>query len=150
MGIVYNKKRNSYSFTELLNGLYKAVNSAQELLEVQQIKSFKKYFDQEGQVLIEKIDPGTGKKMTVPLISLIPQNTLVMEEVEVEFDARLQEVAPGTIEESQLAATVANSELELGMNSKKNSDMIHVKVKFKSADATEGLNCVIDECNKMI
>ena len=135
---------------KLLKGLQEAVNSAQELLDVQQLNSFNKYFDEDGRALTRKIDPGTGKELTVPILSIIPQNTLVMEDVEMEFDAKLQAVNAKTVNGGLLNSSVDNVEVELVMNDKNDTNLVHVKVKFKSTNLPEGLNRVIDECNKII
>lgn len=146
----FNRRKSSYNFSELLKGLQEAVNSAQELLEVQQLNSFHKYFDAEGNVLVKKLNPGTGKELSVPILSIIPQNTLLMEQVEIEFDARLQAVKPKAVTGCQFHTVVENAEVELGTAAKKDSDLVHVKVKFKSTQIPEGMSKVIDECNKII
>lgn len=150
MEIGFGRRKTSYGFSELLKGLQEAVNSAQELLDVQQLNSFNKYFDEDGRALTKKIDPGTGKELTVPILSIIPQNTLVMEDVEMEFDAKLQAVNAKTVNGGLLNSSVDNVEVELVMNDKNDTNLVHVKVKFKSTNLPEGLNRVIDECNKII
>lgn len=89
MGLGFDKHK--YDFSSLLNGLQQAVNSAQELLEVQQLNALNKFLDSDGNVLKKQIIAGNGVRMDIPLLSIVPQNTLAMDSVEIEFDAKFEQ-----------------------------------------------------------
>lgn len=144
------KKKNSYSFAELLKGFQDTVNSAQELLEVQQLNNFHHFFDKEGKALTEEIKIGAGKSIEVPLMSLIPQNSLIMDEVEIEFDAKLDEVIPKFTKGEHFESSITQAEISLSHPSEKDNRLIHVKVHFKSAETPEGISRILDENNKFL
>lgn len=89
MGLGFDKHK--YDFSSLLNGLQQAVNNAQELLEVQQLNALNKFLDSDGNVLKKQIIAGNGARIDIPLLSIVPQNTLAMDSVEIEFDAKFEQ-----------------------------------------------------------
>lgn len=89
MGLGFDKHK--YDFSSLLNGLQQAVNSAQELLEVQQLNALNKILDSDGNVLKKQIIAGNGARIDIPLLSIVPQNALAMDSVEIEFDAKFEQ-----------------------------------------------------------
>ncbi len=144
------KKKNSYSFAELLKGFQNTVNSAQELLEVQQLNNFHRYFDSKGNALTKELNIGAGKSVEVPLMSLIPQNSLIMDEVEIEFDAKLDEVTPKLTKDEYFESSIRQAEISLSHPSAKDDRLVHVKVHFKSAETPEGISRILDEHNKLL
>ena len=145
MGIGFGKSK--YDFSEFIRGLQQAVNSAQELLEVQQLNSITKFFDENGIALAKEICTSNGKKVNVPIISLVPQNTLIMDEVEIEFDAKLEGINKAQMSSREFLTEVNNAQVQLGIVGKKDDGLVHVKVVFKSAEVPEGVCKLIDECN---
>lgn len=146
MGLGFGK--NKYDFSSLLKGLQQAVSSAQELLEVQQLNALNKFLDSEGNVLTKQITTCSGSHLDIPILSLVPQNALTMDSVEIEFDAKMESVSNTQLVNSELGAEVNNAQVQLGLVGKKDDGVVHVKVVFKSTKTPEGLNKLIDECNK--
>ena len=145
MGIGFGK--NKYDFSDFLKGLQQAVNSAQELLEVQQLNSINKFFDETGSALTKEICASNGKVMNVPILSLVPQNTLIMDEVEIEFDTKLESVNKMQMASKEFLSEINNAQIQLGIAGKKEEGLVHVKVIFKSTEVPEGVCKLIDECN---
>jgi len=146
MGLGFGKHK--YDFSSLLKGLQQAVNSAQELLEVQQLNALNKFLDSDGNVLTKQIITGGGARINIPLLSMVPQNTLAMDSVEIEFDAKMESASSAQLFNSELGSEVDNAQVQLGLVGKKDDGVVHVKVVFKSTQTPEGLNKLIDECNK--
>ena len=146
MGIV--KKKNKYLLSNLLCGLQQAVNEACEIQKAKQMENLRRYWDADGKLLTEKINTGQSGAIEVPLLTLIPQNALIMDKVEVEFDAEPESAVEG-IQKSHLKGTDMLYEvMELNMGSIKEKNLMHIKVCFKAAQTPEGICKVIDECNK--
>ena len=148
MGLGFDKHK--YDFSSLLNGLQQAVNSAQELLEVQQLNALNKFLDSDGNVLKKQIIAGNGARIDIPLLSIVPQNTLAMDSVEIEFDAKIESASSSQLSNTQLKSEIDNAQVQLGLVGKKEDGVVHVKVVFKSTQTPEGLNKLIDECNKYV
>lgn len=148
MGLGFDKHK--YDFSSLLNGLQQAVNSAQELLEVQQLNALNKFLDSDGNVLKKQIIAGNGARIDIPLLSIVPQNTLAMDSVEIEFDAKIESASSSQLSNTQLKSEIVNAQVQLGLVGKKEDGVVHVKVVFKSTQTPEGLNKLIDECNKYV
>ena len=79
---------------------------------------------------------------------MVPQNTLIMDEVEIEFDARLEGINKAQMTSREFLTEVNNAQVQLGIVGKKDDGLVHVKVVFKSAEVPEGVCKLIDECNK--
>lgn len=148
MGLGFDKHK--YDFSSLLNGLQQAVNNAQELLEVQQLNALNKFLDSDGNVLKKQIIAGNGARIDIPLLSIVPQNTLAMDSVEIEFDAKIESASSSQLSNTQLKSEIVNAQVQLGLVGKKEDGVVHVKVVFKSTQTPEGLNKLIDECNKYV
>ena len=148
MGLGFDKHK--YDFSSLLNGLQQAVNNAQELLEVQQLNALNKFLDSDGNVLKKQIIAGNGARIDIPLLSIVPQNTLAMDSVEIEFDAKIESASSSQLTNTQLKSEIVNAQVQLGLVGKKEDGVVHVKVVFKSTQTPEGLNKLIDECNKYV
>lgn len=148
MGLGFDKHK--YDFSSLLNGLQQAVNSAQELLEVQQLNALNKFLDSDGNVLKKQIIAGNGARIDIPLLSIVLQNTLAMDSVEIEFDAKIESASSSQLSNTQLKSEIVNAQVQLGLVGKKEDGVVHVKVVFKSTQTPEGLNKLIDECNKYV
>ena len=104
----------------------------------------------DGNVLKKQIIAGNGVRMDIPLLSIVPQNTLAMDSVEIEFDAKIESASSSQLSNTQLKSEIVNAQVQLGLVGKKEDGVVHVKVVFKSTQTPEGLNKLIDECNKYV
>lgn len=146
MGLL--KKKNKCLLSNLLCGLQQAVNEACEIQKAKQMEILRQYWDDDGKLLTEKINIGQAETIEVPLLTLIPQNALIMDKVEIEFQAKPENVMEGT-QTSHLQNSEMSYELmELNMDSAKGNNLMHIKVCFSAEQPTEGICKVIDECNK--
>ena len=89
-------------------------------------------------------------RMDIPLLSIVPQNTLAMDSVEIEFDTKIESASSSQLSNTQLKSEIVNAQVQLGLVGKKEDGVVHVKVVFKSTQTPEGLNKLIDECNKYV
>ena len=77
----------------LTKALYDAVVQAQSLAENQHIETLKKFFDKEGnpECMEVKIPDGKGGKqlVDVPLVTLTPQGSIKIKELEMDVKVKL-------------------------------------------------------------
>jgi len=146
------KKERSIAFSDVIKGLQHAVNSAQEMLQYEQINNIKKYFDENGKAQTFNVDVG-GVQYELPLIAIVPQCHLEMDEIEVKFKAN----ANTTGEELPVIhgihgenVTHADLNMQLEHISMDDQNLMDITVKFKTKESTEGLQRIIDEFNKHI
>lgn len=104
----------------------------------------------DGNVLKKQIIAGNGVRMDIPLLSIVPQNTLAMDSVEIEFDTKIESASSSQLSNTQLKSEIVNAQVQLRLVGKKEDGVVHVKVVFKSTQTPEGLNKLIDECNKYV
>lgn len=91
MGLFDKKKK--YALSDILKGLHQAVNSAQEMLQAQQVQSLTRFWQtNDGSPVSQKVKIG-DREMEVPLMSLVSHSHLEMNDVEIKFKARIGEVA---------------------------------------------------------
>lgn len=151
MGLFKHKER--YALSDILKGLHHAVNSAQEMLQAQQVQSLKRFWQEtDGSPVCQKVKIG-DKKIGVPLVSLVSHNRLEMEEVEVTFKARIADVEPHSIVNrlnGKNSVTYAGLQVELNDLKATDSDMIDITVRFKLKEDSEETNRLARDYNKQI
>jgi phosphoserine phosphatase len=85
--MLFKPKKESVSFSGIIRGLQQAVSSAQEMLQTQQVENFQRFFDANNKPLSQTVQVG-DKTINVPLMSVVPHNSLVMENVIIRFKAK--------------------------------------------------------------
>lgn|SRR5574344_1059101 len=91
MGIFSKKPR--YALSDILKGLHNAVNSAQEMLQAQQVQNLTKFWQaNDGAPVSQKLKVG-DRELNVPLMSLVSHSHLEMDDVEIKFKAKIGDVA---------------------------------------------------------
>lgn len=141
------------TFSDIIRGMQYAVNTAHEMLETYHIDVLNKYFDDNGFPKTKQIRIDANKKIDIPLISLINQNSLAIDELEVEFRAHINEVE---IKETQLEDTRNRIKLDrtaFEMNftpSEREDNVVNIRIKFKSTQQPEGVSRITDEFNKLL
>lgn len=147
------KKKSKYAFSDILKGLHSAVNSAQEMLQVQQVQSLTKFWvGSGGEPVSQKLKVG-NKEVDVPLMSLVSHPHLEMDDIEIKFKARIGDVVSHSVSDQLKSGNALNySELQMEMDgiSAKDDDVMEITIRFKSKDAPEGVARLTDEYNKFI
>jgi hypothetical protein len=153
----WNKlKNNKQTLSDIMRGMQHSVNTAQEILEKHHIHLLNKYFSTDGNPRTKTIQLGDGRILNVPLISVINQNSLVIDEMEIEFKAKVNDVElkhlkavdednDGIIDEvdrTSFAMDFAASE--------RGDNHVLVKIKFKTKELPEGVSRIVDEFDKEI
>ncbi len=151
MGLFDKKKK--YAFSDILKGLYNAVNSAQEMLQVQQTLLLNRFWNtSDGTPVSQKVKIG-NRELEVPLMSLVSHNHLEMDDVEIKFKARIGDMASHSIVNNlngNNALTHADLEVEMDGIKATDDDVIEVSIHFKVKETPEGVARLTDEYNKLI
>lgn len=155
------------TFSDIIRGMQHAVNSAQEILQDHQFRLLQSYFNQEdGSPLMTFILLPDGRQVSIPKISLIPQNMLAIDELDMAFSVTvgssevktfkndLEEVLPKEQSRSSFEVAFARRVQQENTDKKTNNDFssdnrdtIDVKIKFKAIPLTEGAARVQDLLN---
>lgn len=141
------------TFSDIIRGMQYAVNTAHEMLETYHIDVLNKYFDENGFPKTKQIRIDAGKKIDVPLISLINQSSLAIDELEVEFKARINEVKlkETELEDTRNRIKLDRSAFEMNFTpSEREGDVVNIRIKFKSTQQPEGVARITDEFNKIL
>lgn len=157
MGL-FNKKEKpqTRTFSDIIRGLQYSVNTAQQILERHHLYHFKKYFDDNGVPVMREFQLSDNRVLNVPEISLIGQHALAIDEMEIEFNARItavetkNDMESGDIDE-QKPKWIDRACFDVDFSTVSKSDnLLHVKIKFKAVDQPEGVSRVVDEYDKMV
>ncbi len=144
-------KKKRYSFLDILRGIQHAVNAAQDMLQAQQLQSLQKFWDENNGKPVSKTVMVQDGELSIPLVSLLPHNHLEMDDIEIKFCAKIEDldnmVAAG-VNSNDISAT----DLKLALDDIKpgKDDTMQITIRFKAQDSTEGLSRLIDEYNKHI
>lgn len=158
-------KQQTKTFSDIIRGLQYSVNTAQQILERHHLYLFSKYFDEQGVPVMHEFQLSENRKLNVPVISLIGQHALAIDEMEIEFNARITAVETKRDMESGAENEIGkeNEKDDKGNNwidracfdvdfsaMSKSDNLLHVKIKFKAVDQPEGVSRVIDEYDKLV
>lgn len=139
---------------ELIGGLLEAAMVAKRLAERQHINNLSNYFDDDGNAKTTKFKVGT-RDVEVPLYILADHSSIGLDELDVEFDARLivGDHTPSTIKKDLFGLLKRKSteevhhirsiEVDSGKNENTNG-MAKIKIKFKSDEKPEMVSRLID------
>ena len=144
-------EENSYKqggfLDHLTKALYDAVVQAQALAENQHIEALKKFFDKDGNpISMEvKMPDGKGGKylVDVPLVTLTPQGSIKIKELEMELKVKLSSFGKrksrlgGGIFRNKDAGAI-NADLGASILPKRNQ-YANLKITFEGTDPPEGL-----------
>jgi hypothetical protein len=139
---------------ELVSGLLEAGMVANSISEKQHINAVRNYFDDKGNPKTASFMIG-DKQLVVPLYILADHSSIGLDELDVEFEARLifgdDEKQVSNIKKSLLGIfkrkdyehNIKSIEVDSGKNSD-GSGMAKVRVKFKADTKPEGVSRIID------
>jgi hypothetical protein len=144
---------------ELVSGLLEAGMVAQSITEKQHISNLVNYFNADGSPKVQKFKVGE-KEMEIPLYILADHSSIGLEELDVEFEARLVigDAHASDLKRSLLGIfknkkdgkvsqdsthNIRSIEVDSGKN-EDGSGMAKIKVKFKSDTKPEMISRLID------
>lgn len=151
MGLFDKKKK--YAFSDILKGLHNAVNSAQEMLQAQQVQNLTRFWQSnDGKPVTQKLKVG-DRELDVPLMSLVSHSHLEMDDVEIKFKARIGDVVSHSIAnrlDGNNALTHSDLQMEMDGIKATDDDVMEVTIRFKLKETPEGVARLTDEYNKLI
>lgn len=139
---------------ELVGGLLEAAMVAQGISERQHINAIRNYFNQDGTPKIHNFIIG-DKSLDVPLYILADHSSIGLDELDIEFEARLifgeDETNVSDLKRSLLGLfkkqgyehNIKGIEVDSGKNSDR-SGMAKIKVKFKADEKPEAVSRLVD------
>lgn len=151
MGL-FNSKKASFSFSEIINGLQHAVSSSAGMLQTQQIDFISRFWSQDGKPLTQKVKIG-DRDLDVPLMTLVNHSNLAMDSIEIKFKAQIADVVSDS-KSNQLSSEspVSMADLQMSMSGIRSTDddVMDITVTFKIKETPEGVSRILDEYNKTI
>ena len=139
---------------ELVGGLLEAAMVAQGISERQHIHSIRNYFNEDGTPKIKTFIIG-DRSLDVPLYILADHSSIGLDELDIEFEARLifgdnptnvssvKKALLGLFKKQDYKHNIKSIEVDQGKNSD-TSGMAKIKVKFKSDDKPEAVSRLVD------
>lgn len=148
----WKRKEENQTFSDIVRGMQYAVNTAHEMLERYHIAILNKYFDESGRPETKEIYVGDDKKMDIPLIALINQGSLSIDEMEISFQAKIDHVLVKSAKSTDgKNIDIDRTTFEMNFTpSKREGDTVDVRIKFKANLPPEGVARIVDEYNKII
>lgn len=147
MGL-FNKKP-KYALSDILKGLYNAVNSAQDMLQAQQVQNLAKFWQSnDGTPVSQKLKVG-DREVNVPLMSLVSHSHLEMDDVEIKFKARIGDVASHSFANKlDNYNALTHSDLQMQMDGIKatDDDVMEITIRFKQKETPEGVVRLTEVC----
>ena len=171
-------KQASVDLSDVIKGMQRAVNEAERMLEMHNLRSLRNFFHEDGDPKPLELHLAEDNYLEVPVLALANHNSLVLDKLTMEFEAKIEQVgisdAEDLLKAVQKNGTVASAEEEensgrkndgerkmppkaernavfsIGFAGEPNSNSLKVKLEFSSVKQTEGLSRILDEYNKLI
>ncbi|MDE7168191.1 MAG: DUF2589 domain-containing protein [Clostridia bacterium] len=154
-------------FEDLIGSIQQAFISVNNMAEQQHIESLQAYFDADGKPRCLTMqmpyfdDCGVPqyREMDVPLISIVPVNSLKLAEINVDFKVRLSanvKLSHSKLSNNLMTAKANNSETDgvLGFipeyKKRDNEGYANIVLKFTSDEPPEGVMKIRDEMIKIL
>jgi hypothetical protein len=133
--------------------LQQAINSAQHILQAQQVRNLTNFLKAGGDPVSQTLQLG-DKKIDVPLMTIVPHNYLIMDDVEIKFKTRVGDVTTDILTDlpSFTGETLTGAGLQMQMDgiAAGDADVMEVTVRFRARESPEGMARIMDEYNKQI
>lgn len=146
-------KKQKYAFSDILKGLQYAINSAQDMLQAQQVQGLLKFWSaNDGNPITQKVKIGE-RELDVPLMTLVPHSHLEMDDVEIKFKTRVGDIASHSVADKlRDNASLSHADLQMEMDGIKatDDDVMEITIRFKAKETPEGVSRLTDEYNKQI
>ena len=139
---------------ELVGGLLEAAMVAQGISERQHINSLRNYFNEDGTPKVKTFQIGE-RELVVPLYILADHSSIGLDELDIEFEARLifgeDETNVSDLKRSLLGLfkkqgyehNIKGIEVDSGKNTDR-SGLAKIKVKFKADEKPEAVSRLVD------
>ena len=139
---------------ELVGGLLEAAMVAQGISERQHINALRNYFNEDGTPIVRTFQIGE-RELVVPLYILADHSSIGLDELDIEFEARLifgnDETNVSDLKRSLLGLfkkqgyehNIKGIEVDSGKNTDR-SGMAKIKVKFKADEKPEAVSRLVD------
>lgn len=146
-------KKPKYAFSDILKGLQYAINSAQDMLQAQQVQGLMRFWSRNsGEPVTQKVKVGE-REMDVPLMALVSHSHLEIDNVEIKFKAKIGDIDSHSIADKlQNGESLTRADMQMEMDGIKatDDDVMEITIRFKSKDTPEGVARLTDEYNKLI
>jgi hypothetical protein len=145
---------------ELVGGLLEAAMVSQGISQRQHINALRNYFNEDGTPKTTTFNIN-GKDLVVPLYILADHSSIGLDELDVEFEARLifgddtekvsslKKTILGLFKKKDYEHNIKSIEVDSGFNPN-NNGMAKIKVKFKADEKPEAVSRIIDEYIKTL
>lgn len=144
------KNREVTTFSDIMRGLQHSVSVVNEIINNQYIRTLNDYLDSDGNLKKITIPVADNKSVTLPLISLLPQKPILVDEVELCFKAHLDvDDIKQFNNHNRNEVDRASFSVDL-KNQRRGSSKVDVKIKYRVGDEPEGYARLLDDINKNI
>lgn len=145
---------NDQTISDIIRGMQHAVNTAQEILQDNQFRLMEKYFHKDGSPIMRFVTLPDGRRVDIPVITLVPSNLLAIKELEMDFSVKIAATLVKGFNEkigddSNIDAEVKTEHIKRSSFSaffrgsrnkdkeEKDPDLINIRMKFESIDEPE-------------
>ncbi len=146
-------KKQKHAFSDILKGLQYAINSAQDMLQAQQVQNLMRFWNGNGGTPITQKMKIGERELDVPLMTLVPHSHLEIDDVEIKFKAKIGDIASHSVADRlQGNQSLTRADLQMDMKGIKatDDDVMEITIRFKSKETPEGVARLTDEYNKLI
>ena len=158
-------KHSTVDLSDVIKGMQNAVNEAEKMLEMHNLKSIKNFFYEDGEPKTIELHLSENNYLEIPVLALANHNSLKIDKLSMEFEAKIEQVGISDAEDllkavrkdGSVKTSAANDEdneknavFSVGFAGSPNSNQLKVKLEFSSAEQSEGLSRILDEYNKLI
>jgi hypothetical protein len=147
------EEESNSSLSDVVRGIQHAVNTAVESTEKHYITTMQKFFDKKDGEEVYKpkmieMEVAEGQTMKIPLISLMAQNGLMLEEMKVNMTIQVKSTEVKTnnnINRTSFSVVAAPNEHKITKG-----NMVQVEMKFKAGDSPEGVERIAETLTNLI
>ena len=142
------KEQRGQTLTDIAKGIQYTVNAAQDVVEKLYIGLLDRYFDEDNNPISMAMNITEDTQVDVPLITLVTPTGLELDELEVDMSLRVdgvstkKEITKAGDEVDRASFDISFSGANKGKD--KNPNFIEMRMKFKKADAPEGIQRIIE------
>lgn len=143
-----DSKNKMHSLADVMRGIQYAICQSIEAVYSHRVSLIKKLIRDDGSPISQKVQIGE-RIVEIPILSMLPQSNLEMDNIDIHFKAKIGDVCFGVENEKE---PISHSMLMLNMEGIKSSDndVLDIKISFKAKDQAEGLARLVDELNRSI
>lgn len=145
-----------HTLSDMARGVQHAVNTAQEVLELHYVRLLARYFDEDNNPKMVRLNVSNDSIIEVPLISLISPHELKLDELTMDLSLRIDETKikriprkeGGAVERTSFQISVGGG--KTGNGTVRDRNVLDIKMVFKSGDPPEGVSRIVEEFTRRI